>query len=261
MTPRWLVAKYMPDLRRREPHNVGVILFTDAGPVSRFLGETATGSIDGRQLPQWVGSTENYKWWINYWRSISTRGYEKAVASFAKQANAGNYEVEEGGQIVAGASPSNPIEFLDSLFATLVWAKPPAEEEEEPTDVHSLLEEAGIVASPFDLQVELSGGTFDVLHFDYRYDNRQIHLMRRVKMMKTPNPAWNAVHAAAYVFRAARTVKIDGGRPINAIALVSGPPQEQWPLAQRRVLETEAAVIDTSKRAEASQRLRSMMVH
>jgi len=61
MKARWLVAKYMPDLRRREPDNVGVILLMDGRAHLRFLGQR-DGRVDGRSV-RWAGSVKNYKAW------------------------------------------------------------------------------------------------------------------------------------------------------------------------------------------------------
>ena len=66
----WLVAKYMPDLRRREPKNVGVLLRMGDSCFSRFLGEQSGGQIDGRHVHGLVNSVQNYKAWVGYWKRL-----------------------------------------------------------------------------------------------------------------------------------------------------------------------------------------------
>lgn len=52
-TPRYLIAKYIPDLRRMEPRNIGVIVWSPQGVAARFAAEKADtdGDVDGRSLP------------------------------------------------------------------------------------------------------------------------------------------------------------------------------------------------------------------
>ncbi len=69
-TPRYLLTKYIPDLRRGEPPNVGVIIWAPSGVEARFVGEKArsAGEVDGRSIPSYVTSTHAYKQWIEFWR-------------------------------------------------------------------------------------------------------------------------------------------------------------------------------------------------
>ena len=68
--PRFLIAKYVPDVFRNEPRNIGVVLWSPDGIVARFAGEKsdAPGEVDDAQIPTFVASPEAYKQWIRYWR-------------------------------------------------------------------------------------------------------------------------------------------------------------------------------------------------
>jgi hypothetical protein len=71
---RYFVAKYMPDIMRMEPKNVGVILWTPSGAIARFVGEDDRGHIDARRLPEWIGDTSIYRDWIAFWRGHCLKG-------------------------------------------------------------------------------------------------------------------------------------------------------------------------------------------
>lgn len=58
---RYLVAKYIPELLRNEPRNVGVIVWTPEKVDARFWGENGEDNVDGRKIPEWVRSQTTYK--------------------------------------------------------------------------------------------------------------------------------------------------------------------------------------------------------
>lgn len=69
--PQVLVAKFVPDVARNEPRNVGVFLATDGRTVARFLGESldTPGKIVSR-VPMFESRQDRdaYREWISYWR-------------------------------------------------------------------------------------------------------------------------------------------------------------------------------------------------
>lgn len=69
--PKYLIAKYIPDLARMEPRNVGIILWSPDGVEARFLAEKISqpGLIDGRSIPSFVGSANAFRQWIEFWRA------------------------------------------------------------------------------------------------------------------------------------------------------------------------------------------------
>jgi hypothetical protein len=59
MTPRFLLAKYVANLSRMEPRNIGVLLWANGEIASRFLSKS--------EAP-FVGDHEAYDWWIGSWQ-------------------------------------------------------------------------------------------------------------------------------------------------------------------------------------------------
>jgi len=190
----WLIAKYMPDLRRREPQNIGVILFEGGSALARFVAEDpASLEIDGRTARPMFSSWENYCDWVHFWRSSMGSGPEKLLSRRAGE----NYFLERGGQVLAGAE-RDPRQLLDELYSMLVSEvvdeAPALPIEIDPIDVlfRDVANSIAVVA-PF--TVELS---YDELTFDFAIKTDRTHLFKRVILNGNPKKTWEAVHGAVY---------------------------------------------------------------
>lgn len=132
---RYLVAKYVPDLRRMEPQNVGVIVWSPYGVEARFAAEnTATsGEIDGRRARSYVNSLNTYKQWVQFWRDeIQKRAIEPVTGGKAvdkeseefldtlKDSSKGSYLLADGGLLLDEIKPGELAEITDYLFTELV---------------------------------------------------------------------------------------------------------------------------------------------
>src|SRR5438093_129615 len=103
MTTEIYVAKYIPDTRRWEPVNVGVIIFTADGAAGRFLGETPSGS-DHRVTRHVVGDPNVYDEWLRYWRRAIHQQDRDAIAT----TNTFSYWVARAGEIWLEDEPKTP---------------------------------------------------------------------------------------------------------------------------------------------------------
>jgi hypothetical protein len=205
MNATWLIAKYMDDLRRREPRNVGVILISDRGSLSKFKGEKTDGEIDGRRIN--VGSGDNYKAWVAHWKRTLREGGERMrLLGTGAQ---GNYFLEFGGERLMGNADVDDKAFLDELYRELVEDLPIAVEAPDP---RRLIERTFVrlkIKDRITNQPALTGHAFGVddhLVFDYRYRNGINVLMKRVHIA---NETWDHVHEAAWNFTQARTIEPD----------------------------------------------------
>ena len=79
MNAKFLVAKYIPNLKRMEPRNIGVIVWADGVVRSRFVGEKTP-------LPKHLGvkDKDNFRDWIQSWKSQIA----KPVLEFSREKNA-----------------------------------------------------------------------------------------------------------------------------------------------------------------------------
>ena len=197
---QWFVAKYMPDLRRREPRNVGVILFAGDRVLSRFLAEDANdpSKIDGRTIRHKVGSPDNYRDWVHFWRATAADGPEQ----IAVRRPVDNYYLERGGQQVAGAA-TDPGELLARLYAQLVATPVVTEEtlEEDRSDPVVQLFESAAPMLPF-TQNYIVDLNYDEHVFDYAVKiGARTLLFRHVVLNGNPKKTWDAVHTAGLAVR------------------------------------------------------------
>ncbi len=116
MTTRFLIAKYVRDLRRREPENVGVVLAHQGVVLAKFQGQREDGTIDGRFVR--VGSLKAYKAWVHYCMSGIRAG------KFDELTDAGsgpqNYLVERGGEYRTSNPSLAAEDLLAHLYASVV---------------------------------------------------------------------------------------------------------------------------------------------
>jgi hypothetical protein len=148
--PRFLVAKFVPDLRRQEPRNVGVILLHPSGIYSRFFGEVAPDVDDANDLAlskkkmrERLTDTYAYEQWVDHWRysineyltieeMTSSSEIEKKFEACEKrlfQDSHQHYLVMKGGQVLQpGFEQKDPNVLLTHLYNILV-------EEDETTPV------------------------------------------------------------------------------------------------------------------------------
>lgn len=167
-TARYLVAKYVPDIYRNEPVNIGVLTWIDGRVCSRFLGQKNDGTIDGRAagISGRIKSAQNYKQWIESWVTrlqgshLQTRehGVVKSDSSEFLTALAtyggGNYLLESGGEIMDEPSPDEVSSVTDYLFNTLVGIPDEKEHYKSPDEVRDeLLKEAEVL---FDDRIKLN---------------------------------------------------------------------------------------------------------
>ncbi len=134
--PRFAVAKYVPDPRRMEPKNFGIILWAPEGVEARFLGEA-----DGKTRPPahlHVRSDNAYRQWIEYWRGKIERG--AVVRSSGEKVHISEpqfltellirskeqFMLVEGGVISSRIQKDELADVADDLFSELVLPPPSA---------------------------------------------------------------------------------------------------------------------------------------
>jgi hypothetical protein len=131
----YLIAKYVSDLFRNEPVNIGVIAWCDGATAFRFLCADAQGHVDGRMLRGKIEtlSLDAYKQWVSAWvkllskDKISFIGKPEIVAKVSEHfldalesTSKGNYVLERGGELLEDVSPNQIQSVADYLFVRLV---------------------------------------------------------------------------------------------------------------------------------------------
>jgi hypothetical protein len=133
--PRFLVAKYVPDVFRNEPRNIGIILWAPEITLARFAGERidSPGKVDDQDIPSFVASPEAYRQWVRYWRREVTKPVIRpatggpgvprtspACLDALRQTGPGNFLLCDGGTFGDPIPISEIPAVADRLFAECV---------------------------------------------------------------------------------------------------------------------------------------------
>lgn len=261
MTVQWFVAKHIPDMRRREPLNVGVVVLADGAARARFLGEREDGEIDGRRT-RWAGRADAYKPWVDYWRHQAAEAAAGRLAS-EELASAldptASYVLESGGRALVQGRARSAEEWAEYLYAILV-EEPEGERLSVRRLSESVLARAGIAESvQEDVMREVvvgdaKRGARDRLRFDYAYENGAVHLMQRVSLDHEDYRSWSRVHEVVYSFQSLRELDAQ-----HAIALVKPRPEDRELRRQLDVLRSRAHVVSLADEAAAARSLQKIL--
>ena len=138
----YLIAKYVPDLARNEPTNVGVIVYDGTRVLARFEGESEEDRrIDLRRVRHRIPSSRAYQQWVSYWRRAlteptildktleGTAGGDATVIDRLLDLPARDFYLEHGGTVLLDADEPSLDEMLRELYERLVRSK------EEPAEM------------------------------------------------------------------------------------------------------------------------------
>jgi hypothetical protein len=124
MMPRYLIAKYAPDVRRMEPLNIGIILWTPKKIVSRFIAE---------EEASFVNDSKTYARWLRFWNSCITGDSieftrrnktvsrsDPAFLDVLQETEKGNYLLFDGGFVEQKLKIREVADAVDFLFDELI---------------------------------------------------------------------------------------------------------------------------------------------
>ena len=273
-TPRYLIAKYIPDLRRMEPRNIGVVVWAPGTVDARFVAEKPDhpGQLDGRSIPAFVTSPDAFRQWIASWRREMEKPEIEPVTGGARVArsspeflsalmsgNRGNYHLVEGGFLLDPLQPEELPALVDHLYATLVETTGPEEPRDPSLDevCERLIQETHLENDPhfrqrYEVDCPLGGRIDERFEFSYGFENgAAVRLYQRLPIPRLPRQKpWlqKSVNDAAWKFSCvvgAGIITKDGG----GILVNPTDDQRDNPEVQRafQVLETVTRVLDLSQ--------------
>lgn len=133
----YLIAKYVDDLARNEPKNVGVIAYDGVDMIARFDGEDDKGRMDLRRAKNVRNATQTFRAWVDYWRAAideprtldhslqdASPGDER-VADYLLRLPSQDFYLERGGAILLDGDKLPLQSTLADLFARLVRVPDP----------------------------------------------------------------------------------------------------------------------------------------
>lgn len=119
MTARWFVVKYIPDLYRREPRNVGVVLVEGELVHVRLLGlDPVSGQLDTASVSSVIPETRTYRAWVEYIVHHAKAGTWPRLLESLSRRPLSNFSVEEGGTWCLAYD--DPQELVTELYGSLV---------------------------------------------------------------------------------------------------------------------------------------------
>jgi hypothetical protein len=214
-SPRYLVAKYISDLQRMEPRNIGVIAWVPGKASARFLAEKpgAPGEIDGRSVPPFVTSTAAYKQWVDFWRNELTgkavpRRRSQGWFEDLKGTSSGNFCLVDGGFILDGIDEDHLLQLTNDLFYRLVDPGPSDEPRDPALDkvadglIKKLrLTENSAFHSRFQIPCEVAPKVVERFEFSHAYKNGILkRLYQRVPLARRRTPLRRTIHDSAWMF-------------------------------------------------------------
>ncbi|NUK02007.1 hypothetical protein [Streptomyces lunaelactis] len=243
MNGKWFLVKYIDDVFRNEPINVGVVVTSEEGVGSRFLGQRPDGSINGQRIGKRIAGVETYKAWVKFIRKEAARGtLEDRIEKLARRVGE-SYVIERRGPILDGRERKSPTEVADELFVALVSADAP------PTlSLDALAERAfkrlalppgHVIDHNVDYKVKIRDVP-QLVTFDYRYAADRVTLMDRVSFARHGKPLMQSVNDLA--FRIEAIEKQEGIQ--NFVALYSGADHSPQVERHLRVLDRFARTVD-----------------
>lgn len=119
----YAVAKYIPDLFRQEPRNVGLIVAGEGRALLRFLGDD-DGRLDLRSARMVQADGSLYAEWFAYWRRAVERFNRTSAepATFLERlyGDGDTFCLWEGGEYIPDYEGQPLDEIAEKLFARLV---------------------------------------------------------------------------------------------------------------------------------------------
>lgn len=198
----WHMIKYLPDVRRREPRNVGLVLETPEGWMSKFVGEASDGAIKGNRIKGNI-DLDVYKTWVDYFRRKADGEQWEDVERLQRRRRA-TYFSETGG-LVHNSEGKSWRAIMDSLFSELVQDQV---ERVSITTRDYLLSQARGALSMANVQFEekvevaaLFDGRSSTVPFEFRHHNNKVHLMDAVNI-NGPDPEAKARELRARIVAA-----------------------------------------------------------
>ncbi len=130
---RYILAKHVPNVFRKEPKNIGVIVWSEFGVATKFWGVDANGILDKRQVPPFVISSDAYQQWATYWlneiqkpevefigsgkfTTIQSPAFVEAIQT----GNSDNFFLQDAGVVLESVTKDELPFLANELFESLV---------------------------------------------------------------------------------------------------------------------------------------------
>jgi hypothetical protein len=271
--PRFLVAKYVADLRRSEPRNIGIIVWAEGAVMARFL-----------ERPKFVKDHGNYRDWVAFWmakleKSVLPRrrgcppvakaspDYLDAFRATARE----NYVLANGGYLLDKVGMSELQKLLDQLFKELVEDRSPEKRDDAERRnklfqaCRTLVSEAGLEENPnfrseYPLLCPVGPGTTEQFCFSYAYGNGMPkRLYQKVHLPSKRSQLVQSRHHVAWMFKNVMEKGFVNKEDCAALVHLSEQDKENQDIEESvRVLGTVARVLNVREYRSVLKEFRSL---
>jgi hypothetical protein len=237
----YLIAKYVDDIRRNEPINVGVVVIDGGTIVARFEGEDELGRLDRRRIRKRVSGRDAYAAWVQHWRRLiaSERPVDELLAGASQ-----DFYIEPGGSVLLDLDGRSAAEAIDELYSRLVKPEdPPAPVSLQEKSLHALrlagtkLDDANHFQTDMPVVLNVGGREF-AESFSYAVRNGVWHYMQDVSLdPQRPRRSRKEANHCAFLMEHAL---IDGSR----LALFDGADIDETTQPMLDLIAAIAPTID-----------------
>ncbi len=267
--PRYLVAKFIPDLRRLEPRNVGIVLWANGETSARFVGEREDGALDLRRVPGFITDKRAYEQWVKFWRaelSKPTIEFLRTSRALSKgssrcldalmSTSPGNFYLSDGGTLLDQLDDIE--EAMSFLFGELVDSKESERVKEKSLETlcAGLLRESHFIDSPhfkeqYPVRLKVDGVDAE-FHFSYAAANGTLQkLYQRVSFVDDRQAEMQkAVLSCAYMFEKIMDNKLLRLEDTAALVLVRPEALLESTYHELDLLRSVTRVIDVETERE-----------
>ncbi|GAA2085171.1 hypothetical protein IDH50_06835 [Aeromicrobium tamlense] len=205
-TASWFLIQFTADLARREPRNVGVVLETPQGWLTRFVAHGPDG-VDGRRLRRFRLPKNAYEEWVGYFhRNIDGGTWDRVLETSKVR----NFRALRGGEIYEDRDWN--VE-LDRLFGEMVETRDEESSEGLKNRVKRILTAADVTSEEdYAVEVDYGDDHRSEVSWDFAYRNGSLWLMEGLRL----GGALARTQAEAFYGRAKGTEKAmsaGGGLP------------------------------------------------
>mgnify|MGYP000399457873 CR=1 FL=1 len=263
MMPRFILAKYVPQLNRMEPRNIGVILWAKGEIASKFL---PVESAD------FIADVDGYQWWINSWlkavassevrplrgKPVSKKSPESMDAILSLQE--GQFLLVDAGELLEDIRKSQIQEAVQFLFQDLVAFKSSSTDVEKAGSalqqgIKSIFETSGIVNrgdyhTGYKVECAVYGSKREI-KFSHALGNGKPNAIFQEAALKREQSVYSTALKVHTVIEAAIIRKERCGIIVNGEDIDSDASQDNYEL-----LLNVAPVIDISKKDAVDQLLK-----
>ena len=279
---QFLIAKYVPDLIRNEPRNIGVIVWSEAGVAARFQGVDKYGNFTIRNIPNFIQSPSAYKQWVKFWlseiqkneiefigigktASKASPDFVEALQTTGKE----SYFLNKGGAVLETVTAEKLPRLIDELFTTLVINAPEAVEEVNSTEFLEIqceeaIQQTKLIKNKFfkkqgmKIQCPIDSAITEVIDFSYAIGNgAPVWLGQKVPLRKYPSERDLIIDAWLSRFRA--MVEHSFVKSKDRLAAFVCPTDDQMRDKDIRnglaILATRARIVNLNNRKETQAAL------